>query len=500
MRFFKKFWWIFVLAAVLVLAVTVIGIIAASGALRNNYLYPEKEIILQADQVKSTIIVGDFEYNLGPKDNGVYCFVEGGVKQYYPSEDSGAILDKDENERNAVGYVRTSAGNLYLFTEDGREKIADQCPKKEGVFCRFSSDGTALAYYTEEDGVYNLNLYRKGKSKCIAVDVSPIYFCISPDGSTVGYITEFDGEKVGCYYDGKNHELGENVTPVMFSEKGKLIYYTADDGSFYVMKNGKADDAVRLNNAEKGMLRTLRFNADCTEVLYSVEGSGVYLSKRGGEREKIISESNFELLTPLGSVSRHDNIIYYGIRHFENVFFLSDSKTYRLTEDGDAERIVSEVCSLDADGKTLRYEKKNRLYSVNGTKEDAEAKEVADLSEFDWFEEMTGYTVCRDGTGYFVFLQDGEVHFLSSKGKDTEVTADSDKCALYGGDTLVYLLDGKLYSSTGKKGKTAEGAPKDIASMWSAGIGKSLLVLETEDGTFVTDNMKKFTKVEDERE
>ena len=137
--------------------------------------------------------------------------------------------------------------------------------------------------------------------------------------------------------------------------------------------------------------------------------------------------------------------------------------------------------TLLEDGKTFFYIRNNNLYTLNGSKEDAEAVKLAS--------DVNKFVVTSDGKIVFYMNEDDEL--VSQKGTDKpfKICDDVDEYMLFQGKTLFYLSDGTLYKSTGAKGEkvTVKGDVEDI------GADRFFLSVTTdEDVTYISVDGKKF--------
>jgi hypothetical protein len=362
------------------------------------------------------------------------------------------LINDDADFSEKAGY------NLYLIDKDQSMQIATDVYDMV-----ISSSGEGVAFVQEVfGGVGKLSLYRKGETTAISDDF-PVYgsLTISPDGRIVGYnALDDDGDMIGYYYDGKQKELGKDVSPVAIANGAKYVYYNKNS-KLYVQRGDNIETRVSL-----GEYRYLiGFNKDLSQAIYITEtdsGTRSYITRNGGEKERLSGEL-WNILLPHGTMWKHPIL---GIDSFANTYYQSfDDAVYRITDKFECTRIIreAEAPQLSSDGKTITYQRDDRIEKINGSKEDAEAVKLVE-------DEVRTYIAVEDGSAIYFVNHYDELYYQKGTNKpvligDGVQTHDGQSLVLYKGNKLFYVSDKELYVSTGSKGTRVAGIDGDVESV-----------------------------------
>ncbi|MDR0919694.1 MAG: zinc ribbon domain-containing protein, partial [Oscillospiraceae bacterium] len=202
------------IAAVIALVVIIVAVNVVSGmkyetqkhVIQHYYNSSDEETVLYLDGKKETKV-----------DGSVYRY-----QNNYKGDVMAFLVEEEDDDED---YSYSSTYTLYRY--DGKlKKVAD-----EVSYFMISSNGKSIAYTTDEEetdyGVttYTLMLWKGGKSKEVANDVTENFF-ISPNGKTVAYsVSEFDEDAQKEY-----EELQENEPE--YPEYPSSSDYYDDDYNF----------------------------------------------------------------------------------------------------------------------------------------------------------------------------------------------------------------------------------------------------------------------------
>ena len=346
---------------------------------------------------------------------------------------------------------------FYYISEDGIKAFAD-ADGEGGVHGVVSADGNAVVFASgiqyeyasgREEG--ELRIFDGDKAQTISSEFYPSgNFCVSPDGKTVVYTADYDGEEYTTYIwnNGKSSELGENLIPIAVSNGGKLIYF-GDNEKLYVQRG---DNKTRLTSAED--INIAYFNKDNSEILFGTYDK-TYLCVNGDERFSLDGSLN-SLLLPTGvnvAYSAGYQIVNANIGSFENVFYTTDSGVYRITEDHESERAAraNDAAMLADDGETIFYLNSGAVYSINGFDTSAQAKRIVDDS-------VSYFDISGNGNTIHYLTDEGELYYQKGDAEpkliDYDLQSSSNQFAVHDqSNTVFYINDGELFSS--KSGEKA---------------------------------------------
>ncbi len=377
-----------------------------------------------------------------------------------------------------VNVFKDSDKNLYTVDAKGFNKIAEEV---ESYLVSF--DGKTIAYMDEENALY---LFTGGKDKKVAEDIYALS-AISPDGKAVAYTKQSNENIRGYYYDGKEHELGKNMTPVALSAKGTYVYYTNQNGVLYVQKGENSDDRQKIVDG----ITNIFFNEDGTQVVAN-DGSKTYFSEKGGERTDV-SKNGLRLLVPSRTMRSGT---FYGISSLKDKLYYTYSSgegytVYKLSSKLElSSAIARNVMSLtlQEDGKYMSYLKNNKLYLMNVTEKEPEGKVLAI--------DVESYISSNDGKLFLYEDEEGETYSVNRNGKAQKVIGESvDEWAAVS-NGFVYILDDEAYFTTGNKGSKITGFSDDVSDM--SGYRDYVLLHCDDDTVFMLKDGKKPIKIWEE--
>jgi len=324
-------------------------------------------------------------------NNNARIILDGSVDTALTSIDGSktVMLVKDRGE---------SEGTLWFLSASGSARIAEYV-----LAFRLSDSGNGVAYITDYNSrkdVATLYLYDTSAKKGVKITEDAAYpgygdlsgVCISPNGKSLGYTGDFNvnSYKYSGYIsiDGKAPEkLGEYMVALAISDGGRYLYYLknnadGDDRSFHVRSGNSDNRLISGFDGSSGLL----FNRDYSQVLFEHQGKS-YLSRNGGEREKIGGSTITGFLTPRGTQRRYvPGEVYLSVIGIDNlinqVAYTSEGLVY-INGGLEANRISSSddykySAVISSNGKTLLYlNNSGHLSAIDPTDPNAERREVA---------------------------------------------------------------------------------------------------------------------------
>ncbi len=403
------------------------------------------------------------KYTLAPNDLVIYE-LDGSViletakkKVEIEGELSGSRRTLDG--KNGIVIVSTDeSGETVKSVYDLNGKLLVE--EVGSVLTAPNSPAFLYTIYNQEDGTMELSLFDGKTSKMITDEAITDGITISPDGKAVTYVVR-DGEETTAYLykGGKNAEIGDDILPRALSNGAGLIYYEKED-SFYVQKGTNRDKRVKLGSFEGN--NSLMLNSTHTECIFRIDDK-TYITVKGGDKIRLKAEYEMPLAAGgyIPSYSSSSSVITLGIDSFKNTFYASDDALNYINSKYEVTRAVrgAEAGWIASDNKTVIYMKDNNsIYSINGTNENAEPKELVD-GEADNL-----IAVLPNGAGFFYVSEDEEILFQKGAGKPKVVTDEFDcysNMYLFKNKTQYYAIDDEVFASTGGRGKTVKGIDLD---------------------------------------
>lgn len=461
----------FVLPAVGIAAVVLIIILIAIFSGKGGY-----------DTVSKSAIQIDYT------EDGYVCFTTDGKTAVFGDEDDYY----EEVGSSADGTVKLLCGEddtYYILTIDDFVEIGEDIDR-----AFISANGAGVAYVAESSSkLGDLYLYnvKKESSEKIASDVLNNYFCISPDGKSLAFVSDYEGSSECKAYksvNGKEPELIiKNSYPVAISDKGKLVYYCKNDSgdvSFYVAKG--SDTNKLASDISRDI--TMYFNSDLSQVIYGVDGE-TYFSEKGKEKERIKKSS----LSWVGtsddcasiSYSAYDaNVVCLGVSSLEKIPVVLDETIYYYGGGSEIEKVVSDYSKFEfsSDMKGIMYLDYDTIYRIRDISKPEKKEVLAEDVDIRTFS-------ATDDLSAFYYLDDDETLYYQKGDKDPKKIAD-DVYSEFAFDrkenVIFFLVDystksdaGELYYSKkgGKKTEVKDGS--DVMAVFT--LYDSVFMLREED-------------------
>lgn len=254
------------------------------------------------------------------------------------------------------GGVVTTA--VYYFNQKGATRILNSVNN----CLHLSADGSALLYI---DAAAALAVYdvKKGESFTIAENGGYISgaFAISPDGDYVmyGYRNQAGTNSVCIYHDGESKEICSSGVPIAVSEGGKQVYYLTVLNNTYDFYMTSYRRPAKFTKIASGIYaNALKFNADLSEVLFTLLDGGTYYSKDGKQAQRVASSSMYPILCNYVNFKSCSGLAtIYGIGEFFDNFWIGESGLYYVQAGEEALMIATGDLKYDLsyDGGRLVY-------------------------------------------------------------------------------------------------------------------------------------------------
>ena len=385
-------------------------------------------------------------------------------------------------------YMLTSSmdGSVAVY-ESEDELFAIQNGKTVSITDEWSdmalSVNGASLLVTDYDGVLSIYNTKNGDGTEIAEDVE--WFCVSPDGKTVVYLVNDDGDYITYLYKGKNSiELGEDLIPVAVSNGAKVIYCIDDEkGSLCTVDTKGNTEKIAGDVYDDSFF----MNEDHTQMIFQADGKW-YATVKGGEKIKLTSDYNFRIMTYQYAASFEDyniDMITYPTSDLRNCFVLVDGDISWMNNKWELTKAAKDVEAtyVSADGKTLVFLKDNgKLMKVTSKKLD----KPVELAEDIW-----SFMPTSDGSAVYYINDDDELFFQKGTGKAKKVSDDVDGGIVTPGDVFLFSSDEELYS-TKKGGKKV----KQFDDIYDIAMTGTTIYLWTDydDGEFTFSALTKGSK------
>ncbi|MCL2020310.1 MAG: zinc ribbon domain-containing protein [Oscillospiraceae bacterium] len=424
--------------------------------------------------------------------------VEGEVYGYSMSLDGtkAAITVRDEDSED--GYTLYIVGSKV-------EKI-----DRDVRDFWFAPNGGGVVYskYYDDDEAGELFLWNGGSSKKISNDLAlrdgwyskyPAYDCvISPDGKTVGFVADKGGDDfIGIVWTGgKENELDrrELFVPAAVSNGAKYVYYYRDfdgDRSLFVQRGLNENTRTRLGTGAY----IVAFNNDLSQVVLS-SGSRSLISSKGRDAVALSGTVN-GFIMPEGTREFYlGGGTMYGVSSFVDTYYYNGSIIRIKNGRFDTDSVMRGVDSafLANDGKTLTYLRNGGIFKVNGKASDPNPVELVR-------DNVYHFVPTGDGKAVFFIDDHYDINFQKGTGRAVSIAYSFSgrvgmSFALYKGNTLFFVEDGELFSSTGRSSTRISGINMDVEGIYVDALAVYAI---GEDGreeiVYRSTNGKKFTEV-----
>lgn len=439
-----------------------------------------------------------YKHYIGVKiDDGEIVILYDNKKPKSTGMDAEGIDSISRSIDGSRAAILTEEGELAFIKGTKLTKVDE-----EVEYFMMSSDGTGIAYVTENDDGYTLTLYntKNKKAKVVTKNLYGYNFELSPNGDSVCYLErkeDDDSASLMFFKGSKSTKItSDEVVLLGLANNGKYIYVGAenDDGDAYLYcydKKGNRDKIGKISDSE------VIFNKDHTQVVYFSSSDGntrTYISIKGKEGVKISSSEAYPILpgntyvtsgrysttvaakTLLNKVyqcegEKGTNVWFirknpdkseklvggvYGITLSEDgkmLYYIDDDELKVLTvKHGDKAADKAKVLAEDVDDYVVTsncskvyYESDNALYCVNGKTGSGKKTIATDNVSY----------LCINGKDVVYYILDDDAYASKNGSKGTKVVSDADYISQYpNGMIRIYSDDGSIYSTTGAKKPT----------------------------------------------
>ena len=384
----------------------------------------------------------------------------------------------------------SSGGTLWFVTTSDSVKIADDV-----LDFQLSDSGSGVIYFTDynsRNDTASLYLYDTSAKKSSLVTEETMYqgyydptsACISPNGKTIGYISDYDSRNLEftgyLSVDGKPPEkLGINTAAIAVSDGGKYLYYVKidDDGYGGSLHVRSGNNNIKLIPDFSGFIY-LSLSKDYSQLVFNYQDKA-FISRNGGERERISGSTIGGFLTPRGTRGRYiksfsAGITAYRINSFTNHVAFSDEGLVYIDNSLETSRISSSSdnyssAEITDNGKILLYiNNSGRLSAIDPTVPYAERRDLA--------RNVQGFVATNDASSIYYVNEDDELWHIKNYGQPVKISDDVSyrRVALpYSGNKVFFLVDyssrkgGELfYSDNGDRRVRVPGAD-EVMELWS---------------------------------
>ncbi len=399
----------------------------------------------------------------------------------------------------SIAALLTTDGDLAFVKGTKLTKIDE-----EVEFFMMSVDGTGIAYVTENDDGYTLNLYntKNKKSKVVTKNLYGTSFELSPNGDSVCYFERKEDDDTASlmFFKGSKSTkiTSDEVMLLGLSNNGKYIYVIGENSDGEEMlycfnKKGNRDKIGKISDSE------VLFNKTHTQIGYFVDtdgGTRTYISNKGKEGVKVASSEAYPILPGNTNVTSGRYAYTVPTKTLYNKVYECEGEkgtnVWFIRKNADkSEKLVGGVygITLSQDGKLLYYVDGDELMVLtvkHGDKAADRAKKIA--------EDVEDYVVTSNCKKVY-YESDGALYSVNGKtgkGKRTVATENVSYLSINAKDVVYYIMDDDAYASkNGGKG-TKVVSDADYISQYPNG----LIRIYTEDGTiYATKGAKKPTKI-----
>ncbi len=199
---------------------------------------------------------------------------------------SGYAYEVD-NSADQTKALFMADGDLYIV--DSKQNIT--FIEENVSYYDICYSGSTVAYADSDNDLFLYNVGNGNKTPVASnISSSPV---LSPNGQSMLYVTEEDGDNIlYVYTQKKSFKLTKEVEPLALSDNAKFIYYyDASKDAIYV--SDKKDNTNKLGANINGCAL---FNKAVNQIMFSSD-DGIFYSVNGGDKQKVIdSELYFYLI------------------------------------------------------------------------------------------------------------------------------------------------------------------------------------------------------------
>ena len=294
-------------------------------------------------------------------------------------EIAGKVEKECTSYDGRVRLLTSDDGTLYAVDKSGLKKISTEA--EDGIV--LSDNGNMVAYRNSDGTLFLFDLKREERYK-IAANAEEDGYVLSPDGKALVYTVESKSNKdtdLVLWSKDSTQIIANDVIPIAVSDKARYLYYLdPSENALYV-----SDSKGESSKISKDVLPEYRFifNRNYSEILFLTSDLKTYISRKGGEKEKILSKILFPLNIYEASMNGFDNQwndICWRLpaRTLVNQSYYSgEGELYYVDRYLDAIKIASGVpAELYTNGKLICYKKDSSLFYTESSA-DASPEKIA---------------------------------------------------------------------------------------------------------------------------
>jgi hypothetical protein len=464
-------------AAVAVIIAAIVAVIALSPSQYNSYKGEMYAIQAESDRV------------LVSTHRGQNISVDGALRNYQVNMDGTkmALLVEESGSFDGSTLYHVSGGNLQKISEDVRN-----------FWFAASGNGIAYTQYLQGDRSAELYLWT-GSSPVqkISVDIGlwEHRIVLSPDGKTLGFV-ETDGEDdFGVIYSGGTiTELGREFVPIGVANGAKYIYYTRMSDSWetalWVQRGLNESTRTRLTGNLDSWSGVF-FNRDMSQVVYSTSSRSA-ISDRGREPVSLLGHV-YTFILPYNTAGFGQIL---GVRDFKNtVYQNTSSEIIHINNKFETRRVErgAEDVYLANDGKTLTFSRNGRIERIDAMNPNAVAVQLVERG-------VRSFVATAKGDAVFYVNNDRDIMYQRGGGMSMSVANDFNAhlstSNLFSGDTLFFIQDRELYTSSGRTGTRVSGINGDVIALEAGSFGIYLQIRDGNDWLFYhSTNGRSFSEI-----
>lgn len=398
-------------------------------------------VILLLTAVFSIDLRKEISFYYSPMQTGAVVLCgDKALRAVVPGKSVARVRYCEDKVSGAVLMSEGSSYSLYYVTDNGIERIADNCTSNFVM----SHNGDAVVYIATDGFMYRTDTSRL---KTVTVDENVECVAVSPDGKIMLYSKKTDNvSKLYIYAGDEPVYLADNYIPVAVSDDSSLIYVLSADNSLYLLNT---DGTVRSKLCSETDTGIFCFSSDVSSVIFN-DGAYTYMSETGKSKVRLIQGKAVPVhITTKASLCNSSGTVYvypekkltellyvnadgvndYSLSYINKDMTRTDISSgvvnYTLTDKG--------VVYLKSDGEICNFRKNNNAVVCSGASD-----------------------MYASSDGKYIYYTSSDGKFYSYRKSEAVLLANGvDKMYMSDDDRLFFIMtDGSLYSA--KNGRTGE--------------------------------------------
>jgi len=476
---------VLIIAAIIVLPMILGG---GSSVVKNSIVFmgDGDEIIVSGNNNPKFTISGEYE------------------SAQWSMDGKKAVLLADFNSSNG--------GTLWYVTTSKSVRISEDV-----MAYRLSDTGSGVVYlidYDSKNDIATLMLYNTSNGNSTKItdeamvsgrgDMTGI--CISPDGKTVTYISDYDSrdrEFTGYMKVGNRaaEKIGKNMYAVAISDNAKHLYYvkTADTGgdSLHV-KSGRNENRLI---SEMSWSVTIWLNKDYSQTAFNHDDRA-FFSKAGADRERLYNQPVNRFLTPQGTPTTTNragsvNTVVLGVKSLTPSVVITSDGLVHINNKLESNRISQSsdypyYSVISANGKKLLFRTNNgHLASIDPTKVGADRNEVG--------RNVYQFVASNDCNTIYFVNEDDDLYYVRGNATPSKVAEDVDgQLAMQWNSTRAFFIvdygrrGGELFFSNSGRSKTKVAGADEVMGVLASST--SVFFVNYDDEILRSNGNERFTR------